>query len=66
MHQINIELTETEIETLSHCADRRGIDAVDAYVETLLKQFVAYASRQGGNQEVDEEIKSKLESLGYL
>lgn len=66
MHEISVELTESEIETLSRCADRRDIDSVETYAETLLKQFVAYALSHEGDQEVDKEIKSKLETLGYL
>lgn len=66
MPDISVDLTESEIETLSRCADRRDTDSVDAYVKTLLTQFVAYAESHGSEREVDADIESKLEELGYL
>lgn len=66
MSEITVELTEAEVSTLSHCANRRGIDSVNAYVEILLIQFIAYADSYGSNREVDEDVEAKLEDLGYL
>lgn len=66
MANITIELTESEVETLSRCANRRDIASVDAYVEILLTQFVAYAESRRSDRKVDREVESKLEDLGYL
>ena len=66
MPDISVDLTGSEMETLSRCADRRDIDSVDVYVDTLLTQFVTYAQSHESEREVDEEIESKLEDLGYL
>lgn len=66
MPDISVNLTESEMETPSRCAKRRNIDSVSAYTETLLTQFVAFEESRGSDREVDEEIESKLEDLGYL
>lgn len=66
MPDIIVDLSDSEVKVLSRCADRRDIDSIDIYIETLLTQFVIYMQNHGRDQEVDEDVESKLKDLGYL
>lgn len=64
MESVRIEVTEEQRERLQQRGERRGIDSAEEYLQTLVEQLLARMDESP--QTVDEEVESKLESLGYL
>lgn len=64
METFEVELTAEQFELLERRGQRRGFESADAYLQTLVEQFIA--QMDDDQQSVDGEVEAKLESLGYL
>jgi predicted transcriptional regulator len=64
MQAFTIKLTDEQASRLQRRGERRGCDNVEEYVQTIITQFVAQMDTE--TRSIDEEVETKLESLGYL
>jgi len=64
METFELELTDEQIERLEKRGQKRGVESVDEYIQTLVEQFIA--QMDDNQRSVGAEVETKLESLGYL
>ena len=64
METFELELTDEQIERLEKRGQKRGVESVDEYIQTLVEQFIA--QMDDNQRSVSVEVETKLESLGYL
>lgn len=63
-----IEVDEKKFEILKQRAQQKNHGSVEQYINSVLDQIIERLELQGRSdlsQEQEEEIKSKLEGLGY-
>jgi len=58
----SIKLDRALLERLKEAAERAGYSSVDEFVVHVLEKELA----RGGGGDSDEEIKKRLEGLGYI
>lgn len=68
MESFEVELTDEERDRLECRGQRRGIDPPEEYLQTLVDQLLALMAEESKevDADVEEDIESKLEALGYL
>ncbi len=65
MKTLQIELSEELVERLKHLANENGLSSVEDYILFVLQTHVE-ATGLNEKKDEEEEVRKRLENLGYL
>jgi hypothetical protein len=65
---VKVDVDDEKFELLKARAAEKGFDDVEEYIDHLLSQIVEKISREKSSvsEDEEEEVKQKLEELGYM